>query len=274
MTIWEMVATSVGPLLGLSCNKVHVVKGKWRRAVSRTVPSVDWPLAPPFSWFAAAAWASASARPAAPGPTVAIPAFVVLPFPLSLPVSISTSVSLSVLVFLTLTAFCCASSSFHPLLALLFPFFLLFFLLLSPFLTFFCPFCSGSFPLGKLQWKCKKKKMLLKKKTQNPQKVWSGLFHHLFICKWKPVYARGSFSLAEQVIKQLCRGILGYFLWQRIHTTLDKRTGLWQRTRYTESKSTSYLSSPCSFPSPCVASLLIATFEDLPPSLLRVFQTL
>lgn len=170
MTIWEMVATSVGPLLGLSCNKVHVVKGKWRRAVSRTVPSVDWPLAPPFSWFAAAAWASASARPAAPGPTVAIPAFVVLPFPLSLPVSISTSVSLSVLVFLTLTAFCCASSSFHPLLALLFPFFLLLFLLLSPFLTFFCPFCSGSFPLGKLQWKCKKKKKYFKKQKTKPPK--------------------------------------------------------------------------------------------------------
>lgn len=154
-----MVTTSVGPLLGLSCNKVHVVKGKWKRVVSRTVPSVDWPLTPPFSRVAAAARASAPACPAAPWPTVAIPAFVVLSLPLPLPVSVSTSVSVSfplsvsVLVFLTLTPLSsCTTCSLHPLLTLLFPFFLLFlFLLLPPFLALLCPLCSGSFPLDKLK---------------------------------------------------------------------------------------------------------------------------
>ena len=50
------MTTSVGPLLGISCNKVHVVKGKWKQGVSRTVPSGDHRLlAPPFSRVAAAA---------------------------------------------------------------------------------------------------------------------------------------------------------------------------------------------------------------------------
>lgn len=154
-----MVTTSVGPLLGLSCNKVHVVKGKWKRVISRTVPSVDWPLTPPFSRVTAATWASATACPAPPRPTVAIPAFVVVPLPLPVPVSTSVSVSVplsfSVLVLLTLTSLpSCAASCLHPLLALLFPFFLLLlFLLLPPFLTLLRPFCSGSFPLNKLKLK-------------------------------------------------------------------------------------------------------------------------
>lgn len=159
-----MVTTSVGPLLGLSCNKVHVVKGKWKRVVSWTVPSDNLPLAPPVSWITAAAWASAPACPTCPAasrPTVAIPAFVIFPLPVPLPlpfpVSVSTPVSVSlsvlVLVLLTLTPVsCCAPSSFHLLLALLFLFFLLLlFLLLPPFLTLLYPFCSCSFSLDKLK---------------------------------------------------------------------------------------------------------------------------
>lgn len=144
-----MEMTSVGPLLGLCCNKVHVVKGKCRRADSITVPS-----APPFSRVAPAAWAPARARSAAPRPTVPVSAFVSLPLP------VSASVSLPLPVLLTLTPVSCRGTcSLYSLLALFLLFLLLlllflfpsFLALFPPLLALLYPFYSSSLSLKTLQ---------------------------------------------------------------------------------------------------------------------------
>lgn len=97
---------------------------------------------------------------------------------------------------------------------------------------------------------------------------------HLFLCKRKPIYARGCFCFSKQVIKQFCRRILSCFLCQNPKT-------VWNNDHFNFLfclKSNTYpsfqVSSPCSFLSPYVVSLWNEIFGVPPPFLLQVYQTL
>lgn len=227
------------------------MNGRWKREV--TVP-----LAPPFSWCAAAAWTSAPPRP-----TIAVPAFLILP----LPVPVSALVGLG-------PVSCCAALAFHLLFALLFLFLLLLlFLLLPPFLTLFNPFCSCSFSLNKLKWRqwlfylprssicvnyCKPLSKCLTCSSVSGSQYMQG----------------GAFVLRNRSSSSFAGGSSAGFSGKANSTNIKPKSGLfWHIHTNAKSHLSCQLFSPCSFLSPYVVFLWSAISGDLPPSLL-LSQTL